>query len=658
MIRKIIFVLVVMSIFMSSAIVFGQKTDDIKWVKEPTIIDSEGKKIDILGALEVPKSYKGNTKVSLEINGFNVNLDKDGYFTKSILKSSEINIKVYSGKNEIVELAKKIKYVMDKSRVNEAVKLIDELPAVNELALGDKETVQTARKFYEALTPEEKELVTNLNKLEELENRLKELAHVFLLDLIQEAEEAIKSLPSLEDIRIKDKDAVIAAKTKVEKVKEIDSDATIVGEEVLEALFEKIQYLEKEAANNYFFPSIYMDSPTPLKTFAYSDILFEGYVTNVKYLEKILIQGQEADVVYVANAEVKSGGQVVYKGPAYKFRKILTLEDNSYAINVNVISQSGKSGSIARRFYVDTTPPELNIVVKEREATSEKAQLEINMKDRFSYLDLYEFDSHIKQYEGNYSSAIDKTLEWTVDLEVGENVFTYTLVDGAGNTTVKEITIVREKPAPIVKGKVQISLYKDSTSSSNKIPFENIKESFYLKNKVTGKEYTVGSTPSNVKERFDMTDIPVGEYTIHFDAPEGMYTHEILLGDSYRETLYGEDINPLNVVDRGTTANYVKIVIKADETLKEIKPLEPLYVSKDITLEEFKAALPNKVTIVDSADREHEVAVKWDIRPFTFDSWKKPGGYTLYSEFFTLPINVSNTDPATRLEVKLNVNFQ
>ncbi|MEH7345804.1 hypothetical protein V7122_18325 [Bacillus sp. JJ1532] len=655
MIKKILFVLVAVSMLLGSAVVFGQKADDIKWVKEPTIIDSEGKKIDIIGALEVPDSYKGNTKVSLEINGFNVNLDKNGYFTKSIFKTSEIDIKVFTGKNEIVELAKTIKYVMDKSRVNEAIRLIDELPNVVELALDDKEMVAAARMYYDALTPEEKELVTNLKKLEELENRIKDL---FLLELIQEAEGVIKTLPSFEDIRIKDKEAVLAAMTKVAKVKEMDPNAHISGEELLGAILEKIQYLEKEAADNYFFPAIYMHSPTPLKTFANSEILFEGYVTNVKYVEKILIHDQAADVVYEENAEVKSNGSVVYKGPAYKFRKLLTLEDNSHAISVNVISQSGKSGSIARRFYVDTTPPELNIVVKEREASSDTAQLEINMKDRFSYLELYEFDSHIQQYEGNYSSEISRTLEWSVDLEIGENVFTYMLKDGAGNTTVKEITIVREKPAPIVKGKVQISLYKDSTSTSNKIPFENIIGSFYLKDKVTGKEYREGSTPWNGKERYVMNDIPVGEYTIHFDAPDGMYTHNIWLGDAYKETLYDGITNPLKVVDRGTIANYVTIVIKTDITLKEIKPLDPLYFSKDITFEQFTAALPKKVTIVDSADKEHEVEISWDIRPFSFESWKKPGEFTLFSNLFTLPINVSNTEPATRLEVTVKVSFQ
>lgn len=39
----------VVLMLLSSAVVFGQEIDDIKWVEEPTIIDSEGKKIDIEG---------------------------------------------------------------------------------------------------------------------------------------------------------------------------------------------------------------------------------------------------------------------------------------------------------------------------------------------------------------------------------------------------------------------------------------------------------------------------------------------------------------------------------------------------------------------------------------------------------------------------------
>ncbi len=447
--KRILSLLMVATMLLSSIAVFGQGIyDDIKWVSEPKIIDFDSKKIDVYGALEIPESYKGNTKIKLEINGSPVSLDKDGSFTKSIFKASEIEIKVFTGKDEIVELGRILNYVVDKTHVNEVISLIEQLPDVNMLTLEDKDMVAGVREKYDALLPEEKELVTNYDKLVAVEYRLVELHELLLQEMIQAAEREIESLPSFEDIRIEHKEAVLEAMEKVERVKEIDKNAVVKGERLLAQMLEKIEYLKKEAADNYFFPSIYMHSPESLVTFAHSEILFEGYVTNIKYLDRILVNKQEANVEYVDYVEVISNGSIVHKGSAYKFSKTLVLEDKAHAISVNVISQSGKSGSIARRFYVDTTAPELNIVVKERDVTSATAELEINMKDMFGYLRLYEFDSNIYTYDRNYSYPVNQTITQTVSLAIGENVFPYTLVDGAGNKTEKQVSIVREEPKP------------------------------------------------------------------------------------------------------------------------------------------------------------------------------------------------------------------
>lgn len=209
----------------------------------------------------------------------------------------------------------------------------------------------------------------------------------------------------------------------------------------------------------------------------------------------------------------------------------------------------------------------------------------------------------------------------------------------------------------VVVGSSQISLFKDSTSSGNKVNFSNI-TGFYLKSKETGKTYSEGKVPSQSsrKNQIEMKDLPKGEYTIHAKLPEGMVFKEIQLGEAYKETIYNAESNPV-IID-GDKTTYVKIVISTENTLKEIKPLEALTVPTSITLDQFKEALPKKTTIVDSSGKEHQVDLKWDIRPANFENYKKNGKTTLWSEFFTLPINVSNTDPATRLEVILNVVFE
>lgn len=206
----------------------------------------------------------------------------------------------------------------------------------------------------------------------------------------------------------------------------------------------------------------------------------------------------------------------------------------------------------------------------------------------------------------------------------------------------------------VEKSTAQITLYKDSASSQNFIDFTNI-TNFKLKNKNTRREYTVGTTPGGQKQVYKMNDIPVGEYTIHFDTPAGMSVKEIQLGEAYKETKYNPDSNPLVITNK---PNYVKIVLKSELTLIEIKPLEDLSVPVNIKMNDFLAALPKQATIVDSANQEHQVDLKWDVRPFVFNDWKKPGSYTIWSESFKLPVSVSNSDKPQNLTATLKVHFQ
>ncbi len=241
-----------------------------------------------------------------------------------------------------------------------------------------------------------------------------------------------------------------------------------------------------------------------------------------------------------------------------------------------------------------------------------------------------------------------------VDWKHGDNDIAF---QGKTGNIKLEVVASQVDPEPVVVefGQAQIRLYKDSTSSTNTIDFTNI-TNFKLKNKKTGKEYSVGSSPSNQKYNYEMKDIPVGEYTLHFDMPNGMSIKEIQLGAAYKETNYDAASNPLVITK--DNKEYAKIVLQSDLALKEIKPLEDLKVPSNITINDFNAALPKKATIVDSAGQEHQVDLKWDIRPFNFDGWKKPGQVSLTSEFFKLPVNVSNSVPSQRLEVALKVIFE
>lgn len=264
----------------------------------------------------------------------------------------------------------------------------------------------------------------------------------------------------------------------------------------------------------------------------------------------------------------------------------------------------------------------------------------------------------------DYSVALTSTPEGMVvdgrivQPEIGEEAKSGTVVmlltraDGTKVEHSVELTV--KAKVKVEKGLAHISLYKDSTSSMNKIDFATV-SNFALKNKETNKVYNVGTSPSNQKHVFQMKDLPAGSYTIEVNTPDVFLVERIDLGDTYKETFYHPDTNPVVIAKDKTT--YVKIVLKSEITLQDIKPLENITVPYDITFEEFQAALPKQGKIVDSTGEEHAVALKWDIRPFQFENYKKPGTMTLSSEFFSLPIEVSNSTPAQRLDMTIQVTF-
>ncbi len=48
--------------------------------------------------------------------------------------------------------------------------------------------------------------------------------------------------------------------------------------------------------------------------------------------------------------------------------------------------------------------------------------------------------------------------------------------------------------------------------------------------------------------------------------------------------------------------------------------MDDFIVPADITYDDFREALPKIGTIVDSNNVEHEVELRWDIRPYNFDN--------------------------------------
>ncbi|WP_352418802.1 S8 family serine peptidase [Proteiniborus sp.] len=196
-------------------------------------------------------------------------------------------------------------------------------------------------------------------------------------------------------------------------------------------------------------PYIFILEPGLLEIYDANEILFEGYVTNFAALNKVLVNDVEADIEFVENIDIPhpdDPSTIIYSGPAYKFNKTITLDDGYQEIRVEAISETGALGSLVRRFYVDTTAPELDIILNEIDKVAKTAELEITMYDNLGNLYLYEGDSQVYVYEEPLAipNPSEKVINLTVDLEEGENIFVFTLHDAIGHQAFMEMNITLE----------------------------------------------------------------------------------------------------------------------------------------------------------------------------------------------------------------------
>jgi len=202
---------------------------------------------------------------------------------------------------------------------------------------------------------------------------------------------------------------------------------------------------------------ILLYSPGLLEAYTSNEILVEGYVANMPTLDKVLInESVEADIEFKENVVLyhpDDPSLIVYIGPAYKFTKVVNIEDGYQELRVEAVSTTGARSSLVRRFYVDTTPPELNIVVNHIDKELAIAELEIEMMDALGSLALFLGDSQIFVYDFPMVivEPVHEIITYNVNLEEGENTFVFTLIDGVGHETVEVVTITldsEEEPEP------------------------------------------------------------------------------------------------------------------------------------------------------------------------------------------------------------------
>lgn len=297
-------------------------------------------------------------------------------------------------------------------------------------------------------------------------------------------------------------------------------------------------------------PVIYILEPMLLNIYDTSTVHVEGYVTNLNFLDQVLINDSvKANVVFEAEAEVihPDTGEVIYSGPAFKYTADVELPDGYQEMSIKAISKTGSAGSLVRRFYVDTTAPVMTAEVLDRDYDADQATIRFTLSDNLGYLTLLEDDSQIFKYQAELvnNGQTEKTFDYTVDLVDGENSFNFILKDGAGHMAEETVTIVREElPSISYRGHVRNIGWQEpvmdgqiigTTGQSLRLealeieildkPNLGVKYSAHLKN-IGWTDYaadgemvgTVGESRRIEAVKIELTGIDADKYDIYYSA--------------------------------------------------------------------------------------------------------------------------------------------
>ncbi len=140
---------------------------------------------------------------------------------------------------------------IDQAAAEEVEELIDELPAVEDLTLDDMDDVEAARDAYEALTPSQQALVTNLDKLAAAETRMAELVAdqeaTNEANHFRETHEEALAL-TVETVSFDDRSKVETALAAFENLPEAVQAKLADEKELLDNLLAKIEQIDQEVA--------------------------------------------------------------------------------------------------------------------------------------------------------------------------------------------------------------------------------------------------------------------------------------------------------------------------------------------------------------------------------------------------------------------------
>jgi putative cell wall-binding protein len=226
--------------------------------------------------------------------------------------------------------------------ITAAEKAIATLPSVEEVTIEDKADVLAAKDLVAAVRAlDEEAVVEGEEVIAELEAKIGELeaakdAEEQLAAAITAAEEAIATLPSVEEVTIEDKADVLAAKDLVAAVRALDEEAVVEGEEVIAELETKI--VELEEAVRVENVQATTDNNTKVTTVTATVINAEEGTT-----AKVEIFAVDEEGNTVEDAVATASGVNIAEGVIKGDIDVVSLESGDYKVVVTVGEATGET---------------------------------------------------------------------------------------------------------------------------------------------------------------------------------------------------------------------------------------------------------------------------------------------------------------------------
>lgn len=161
--------------------------------------------------------------------------------------------------NQLMKLEKEQQL---QEEANEVIQWIQALPTVDEVTLEDKEQVEQVAQAYETLSQDAKDYVTNVDKLNQLKQKLSQLEKENMLQQSAAVVDAsILALPTIEELSLIDEQAVAEARNAYLALSE-EAKMYVTYLNRLEQLELKIQQLKEEQAVSRYNVYFYLDGGT------------------------------------------------------------------------------------------------------------------------------------------------------------------------------------------------------------------------------------------------------------------------------------------------------------------------------------------------------------------------------------------------------------